>query len=178
VSLKQSLIDCNTSALKEGIEFLALLGDEQYQQGFKPAFQSTIGAHFRHLIEHYRCFFNQRKDGLISYDLRERDQRLEEDKEFAAQSIEEIIQQILALKQPDFEKQYFVQDQLCCDPIETTLQRELLFLQSHTTHHFAMIAAMSRGIGADPQDDFGVAIATRVFAQEGSQVLEKKACAQ
>jgi hypothetical protein len=47
--------------------------------------------------------------------------------------------------------------------VPTTLGRELLFLSSHTVHHFALVAQYCRAAGVEPEQDFGKAPATRAF---------------
>ena len=44
--------------------------------------------------------------------------------------------------------------------------RELLFLISHTVHHFALIAFMLRSFGIEPGDKFGVAPSTLRYRQD------------
>ena len=61
----------------------------------------------------------------------------------------------------DLSQQCRLLDQQASEPVVSTVYRELLFLQSHTMHHYAIIGAMTRSFGAQPADDFGVAIATR-----------------
>ena len=156
----QSLIDANVQALKEGAELLLILDSEQYGSGLKPAFQATIGAHYRHLTEHYRCLFTQITKGVFCYDKRGRDEQLEIDREYALRSIADIIGQLETIDFALFDQQYHIVDHQLAAPLAATLQRELLFLQSHTAHHYAIIAAMARGLGKQPMRDFGVAIAT------------------
>ena len=61
-----------------------------------------------------------------------------------------------------------IKDLQITEPIKTNLERELLFLQSHSVHHYAIIAAMTRLIGERPAVEFGVAFATRTFNEEQS----------
>ena len=69
LSQNNNLLQTNIDALEEGSALLALLNPDQYMQGYKPVFQSTIGAHFRHVLEHYRCFLKQYSSGELCYDL-------------------------------------------------------------------------------------------------------------
>jgi len=161
LSINQRLIDTNVLALQEGAKLLSVLEVGQYTEGFKPAFQSTIGAHFRHVLEHYRCFFVQMESGRFCYDERERDGALECDSAYAEQTISQLTNLLTDFDQDQFEKSYTIDDEQSQGPVPTTLQRELLFLQSHTVHHYAIIGAMTRALGSQPANDFGVAIATR-----------------
>lgn len=161
MSQSKKLLQTNIDALEEGAALLALLKPEQYTLGYKPAFLSTIGAHFRHVLEHYRCFINQIDSRQFCYDSRERDQLLECDYDYANQTIGQLVVALTELESQDLNHECELQDQQVSSAVRSTLFRELLFLQSHTMHHYAIIGAMTRTFGAQPADDFGVAIATR-----------------
>lgn len=181
MSINPRLIDTNILALEEGNQLLSVLKVNQYTQGFKPAFQSTIGAHFRHVLEHYRCFFRQMTSGRFCYDERERDSVLESDQAYAKQTINELIMAFNTLDDSAFELSFVIEDEQSQGPVVTTLQRELLFLQSHTVHHYAIIGAMTRAFGNQPADDFGVAIATRSHQKRQTKDInagETSPCAQ
>ena len=180
LSQTKHLLQTNVDALEEGAALLALLNPEQYTQGFKPAFHSTIGAHFRHVLEHYRCFIKQLNEEAICYDSRERDQLLECDFEYANQTISELKAALIELEPSDLDRVCHINDQQAMAPVTTTVFRELLFLQSHTMHHYAIIGAMTRSLGAQPADDFGVAIATREHKKTSTEPVigESPTCAQ
>ena len=180
----QQLIESNIRCLEEGAELIRLLESNQYTQGFKPAFQSTIGAHFRHILEHYRCFASQMAGGTFCYDKRERDQLLECDAQYALRTIDELLNYVRSLSSADseFGREFQIEDEQTSTPVSTNLNRELLFLQSHTVHHYAIIGAMTRAFGNQPDKDFGVAIATRVHNEKcGDQpapIAKEAVCAQ
>lgn len=181
MSINQRLIETNVCALDEGAQLLSVLHVDQYTDGFKPAFHSTIGAHFRHVLEHYRCFFIQLNDRAFCYDKRERDQALECDIDYARQTISDLTSQFALLNDDVFKQTYTIDDEQSQGSVVTTLQRELLFLQSHTVHHYAIIGAMTRAFGSQPEKDFGVAIATRSHQEKQLSDLneeETSPCAQ
>lgn len=180
MSQTKHLLQTNIDALEEGAALLALLEPEQYTQGFKPAFHSTIGAHFRHVLEHYRCFIKQLNSGTICYDSRDRDQLLECDFGYANQTLSELKVALGELESKDLSVACQISDQQATAPVATTVYRELLFLQSHTMHHYAIIGAMTRSFGTRPADDFGVAIATREHQKSSSEPVigESPTCAQ
>ncbi len=161
MSLNNSLLQTNVDALHEGETLLTALSAEQYTQGYKPAFHSTIGAHFRHVLEHYRCFLSQLSKAEFCYDSRERDQLLECDFSYAKQTIKDLGDRLSLLTNEDVGRACKVVDHQADGTVSSTIHRELLFLQSHTMHHYAIIGAMARALGSQPEDDFGVAIATR-----------------
>ena len=163
------LLGANVKALAEGAELLALLNDAQYQQGLKPIFQSTIGEHFRHVLEHHRCLLAQMPGRVFCYDDRERDQLLEQDRGYALTTIASLSGKIVNIELDLFGIDFQVNDQVANGRVPTSLARELLFLQSHTVHHYAIIAAMTRTLGIQPMRSFGVAIATQNYLIGQSQ---------
>ena len=171
MSLNTSLLQTNVEALKEGATLLAAISAEQYTQGYKPAFHSTIGAHFRHVLEHYRCFLGQLPTTQFCYDDRERDQLLECDFDYAKQTIGELSQALSSLSDDVLNQSCHLLDQQASKPVSSSVHRELLFLQSHTMHHYAIIGAMARALGSKPESDFGVAIATRTHQKQASSSI-------
>ncbi|MBT8115432.1 MAG: hypothetical protein KJP04_08625 [Arenicella sp.] len=159
----QNLIEANISALKQGSELLGGLKPAQYNLAYRPAFESTIGTHFRHVLEHYRCFINQLQGRMICYDSRERDCELETSLQCAQQEFSAICQQFEAIDFAAYQGELWIEDQQLGESVATSIERELLFLQAHAVHHFAMIAAMMRAFGLRPEVDFGVAVATRLY---------------
>ena len=179
--VNNSLIESNVKTLDEGLELLSTIKQEHFTHSCKPTFHSTIGAHFRHVLEHYKCVVSQIEQSEFSYDRRERDQLLECDINYAVNVLQELRTTISNFDDDVFAKTYTIIDQQASSAIPTTLQRELLFLQSHTVHHYAMIGGMVRILGMSTESDFGVAIATRVHEQEQATktlIEDVSSCAQ
>ncbi|GHA00082.1 hypothetical protein GCM10008090_05940 [Arenicella chitinivorans] len=154
----QELVDINIGALQEGNLFLSSLPAKQFTQSLRPTFESTIGAHFRHVLEHYRCFLRQLPSACVCYDARERDQILERDLGYAVRTINDLVHALGTLSESSTLQ---IKDGPSGLVLTTTTQRELLFLQSHTVHHYAIAAAMGRQLGTDAAPGFGVALATQ-----------------
>ena len=153
-----------------------------------PAFRfaQAVGPHLRHVLDHYKAFMaglGQAPDIRIAYDMRERD--------MAIQNRPTVAMAWLAAMQESL--------QLCADSRDTvwgmdtpvqveaqaglegefelstssTLGRELLFLSSHTVHHFALVSHYCKAAGVDMGADFGKAPATVAF----ERMVEAHACA-
>ena len=85
-----------------------------------------------------------------------------------------LTQRLENIQSSEFELTYEIIDEQSQGPVQTNLQRELLFLQSHTVHHYAIIGAMTRAFGNHTDDEFGVAIATRTHQRTVSQDSTEK----
>lgn len=155
----------NIHFLEQGLDLLAAVGDGQYSD--KGLFgQASAGAHLRHVIDAYRCFLVGIEPGLVDYDARERDRRIETDRDVAAGAIAQVIDRLAGLPEPSLDQDLRIQvDTAAWEQgkdlwTRSTVARELQFLLSHTVHHYALIALILRGHGYDPGADFGVAPST------------------
>ena|ERR1044072_7647036 len=151
-------------ALQQGRELLDHLSDEIYSQTMPPIFNFGIGSHFRHLLDFHTAFLNGLKIGCIDYDTRERDETLEKDRRRTLAKIDWLIADLRALELTDKDLPLLVrlEDEACEASTwsQSTLLREVQFLQSHTVHHYAMIALMLKLQGVAVNENFGVAIST------------------
>ena len=48
-------------------------------------------------------------------------------------------------------------------PVQSTVERELVFLSGHTIHHLAIIAFIAKGLGIDIPADLCVAFSTAAY---------------
>jgi uncharacterized damage-inducible protein DinB len=128
--------------------------------------ESAIGAHVRHLLEHYEILIRD-AGSAVDYDHRARDPEVESCPEAARlrlRSARERLRQLAAhhagttlpiLYTPAGSAH--ARGQMA---LRSSLARELMFLHSHTVHHMALIAVLGRQRGLTLDDDFGVAPAT------------------
>lgn len=137
-----------------------------------PLFQSSVGAHYRHILDHYHCFFAGLDNGHIDYDKRSRDERIENDAAFCLQTIDAVLDQLQRLHGADPRSGLSVSLKTSASEDETailsTLEREMVFLHGHTTHHYALIAAMMRVMGYQTDKSMGIAPSTMVYQQQKS----------
>ena len=155
----KAYILANIGSLKALKEVILDCDDNAYQTISKPAFQSSLGQHARHIVEHYQCFFSQIKEGKsLNYDLRCRDPRLDSERKTCISEIDRLITEFTTFQTIDFDM--LTSDDYSQYEARSSLCRELMFLVSHTEHHNAMIAAMKRLSGDKVDESFGVANAT------------------
>ncbi len=122
---------------------------------------SSIGQHVRHVVEMMQCLLNGYETGIVNYDERKRDNRIETDKLFTANLLQELL---LGLQQPD--KGLSLQQEANNETVQTTYKRELLYNTEHAIHHMALIKVALREMGIDiKNENFGVAPATIRYKQ-------------
>lgn len=161
-----NLIQCNVKILAVASDMINQLPADKYNHVERPYFESCLGKHIRHIVDHYLCFIRDVGQGLIDYEKRERDTQTETDKTYALAVINEISQFFIrAEKEGLCDKPLSVL--LCSDvtlpegeATQSSIRRELQFLHGHSVHHYALIAAMLRFYGVDTSREFGVAPST------------------
>ena len=164
---RPAALEGNLLLLRQGIELLDRLSDSAYRDA--EVDRSPVGAQYRHILDHYRCLLDGLQDGRIDYDRRRRDPELETDRLAAARATRELLDRLrlLARSAPGLPLQ--VQQSAGTDggepPQGSSLGRELLFLASHTVHHFAIIKLLLEERGVECHPDLGVAPSTLAFRQ-------------
>ena len=163
-----SLISANMACLAQGIELLEQINPKLYRQTCPEVFESSIGGHIRHTIDHYGAFLGGAEGGEIDYDARERDLSIEEDAGVAIGMMRKLMAGLEELAGADLERPL----RICMDDggdsgwSRTTLRRELQFLLSHSIHHYALVVSIATrsGLTEFPQG-CGVAPSTRRYLE-------------
>lgn len=125
---------------------------------------ASIGQHVRHILEFYLLLVSGSFSGIISYDKRERDIRIENNPEFAVQTIGRLIKGIDTLDNNlliKLEADYTAGGN-SRSFIKSSVGRELAYCIEHSIHHQALIKAalISLGFRNATDEHFGVAYST------------------
>lgn len=166
-----TVIASNVAALRTGRGIVAELGDQHYNFICSPFTASSIGSHFRHIIDHYECLFAGLDRGYVDYDGRARNPLVEQHTEHALQQLDTTVDALHALQSsvestPNLKLSVSLctaVNAACEAPFESTLHRELVFLHGHTTHHFSLVAMLMRLIDLPVDDTLGVAPSTLAY---------------
>jgi len=162
----QAAVAANLLVLRQGIDLLGVIRPERYRQHLPVVFDSSIGGHFRHVIEHYQSFFASLEDGELNYEDRPRRVEVETNPDLAQRVLTALAGRLQTLD-ADLETRtlaYHVETSPGqCAP--SSVLRELEFLLSHTVHHYALVAVMCRLQNHEPEISFGVAPSTLRYQQ-------------
>ena len=165
----QQLIDhtvTNLMALEKLAQFFLIKNTQLYSE--------SIGGHIRHIIEHYESLIF-RESGQINYDLRKRDEYLE-------QNIHEVVRRVRLLVKELHDNLIFqIQEpvSVSCSggshgehlfTNQSSVGRELCFLNSHCIHHLAIIKPICHQLDIPLDEYFGYAPSTIAYLE--SQKLE------
>ena len=146
------------------------LSQDQYTQPCKTLFNATVGQHVRHIIELFQCLENGYDQGLVNYEERKRDIRIESEKDFAAGLLTEV-HQGLNRENKD------LQLEACYDEhaeapitLATNFYREVAYNLEHTIHHMALIrVGITEVSDIELPEEFGVASSTIKYRQQCAQ---------
>ena len=157
------LIRANLHHLKQASTLLDRIDDARFAEPAKCFYDSSIGGHLRHCIEHYQSFLDGLAGGKVDYDARERDVIMETQSEAALSRVGDVSARLEALLGTDLSAPLEVKMDCGGDEIPwqaSTAGRELQFLVSHTVHHFAMVGGICQSMGVNMDECFGVAPST------------------
>ncbi|NMT62896.1 DinB family protein [Marinobacter orientalis] len=157
----EELVAENAHAINQLAELLVELPGKLYRQTFGAKKQHVIGKHVRHIIDHYMALLkavNGRSAGPLDYEKREREERLELDNYAACNRLLAIINLLGRFadvpQNAPLEMEHLSDNQR--RTVATSIDRELVFLASHTIHHMAIIAMLAEQGGVEIRDGFGV----------------------
>jgi uncharacterized damage-inducible protein DinB len=150
--------------LEQLYDLLQLIPTEAYTGKPEVLSGASVGQHIRHILEFYLLMISGSIEGVISYDKRKRDLRIENESEYAIGIIHKIIKSLDLLNEEDpvlFEGD-FTADSSTKNSIASSVGRELAYCIEHSIHHQALIKAGLIGMGMPELTDehFGVAYST------------------
>ncbi len=155
------------SVLDQGAEFLDYLPPTLYRQPTRAIFSASLGAHYRHCLEHFSSLLGGLDRGLINYDDRPRQARLEMDPLFAVDETRRLRTRLELLSPGDEQRMIRVRGLVApsgptVDHL-STVGRELSYAIAHTIHHYALMAVLATTLGAAVPAGFGVAPSTAAY---------------
>lgn len=157
---RSNLIRDNIKLLEQGLDLLEGLEPDQYARPEPPLSSSGIGGHVRHILDHYASLLQVDERGELDYDRRERDPSTETDPGVAARRLRSVIASLRDLDGTRPRKLQVKLDTGRESWAESSFDRELQFVASHTIHHYALIGFLLRLQGITASPEFGVAPST------------------
>lgn len=165
----QELVEANRMLLQQAADLLAGLDDDAYNAACPACFDSTVGGHLRHVLEHYRSFIGGLESGEIDYDLRERGSPVERSVVAAAAEVTLLLAAMEHLHGSSARSPLLIMVDDGGRPRTSlsNVERELQFLLSHSVHHYALIRTILNIQGLRcAVGEFGVAPSTLRYRQQ------------
>jgi hypothetical protein len=144
------------------------LSDTQYSDSGVPGISGSVGGHVRHCLDHVRALERALDSGVVNYDARDRDLRVEIDRTLAWSLLHAARRRVELLPASVLSRPIVVQTRLHATtaPVEvlSSLEREVSFVIAHTIHHCATIAVLAGVTRERLPERFGLAPSTPVDA--------------
>ena len=165
------LQDAIAEVLRQGESLLNSLSDAEYTRKVATVFGSTVGEHYRHCLDHFQSLLQGLDADEINYDHRERNPRIENDRNFALAETQRILRGFASVSTPFLDCSINVRTKVnyaldAAPSIGSTVGRELMYAVAHAIHHFALIAVMCGTLKAPVPAGFGVAPSTLKYHAE------------
>jgi uncharacterized damage-inducible protein DinB len=161
-----SLIVAVEDVLQQGLGLLGKLTGEMYARPLDgtPA-ACSLGAHYRHVLDHFLCLVGGVRTDQVNYDRRQRNPKLEESIEYARLTTEGLIEEFRELSSDDLRRACTVTSSVGygtsdADAVVSNLGRELMFCVAHAIHHYAILKMLCTGMGIELSYEFGIAPST------------------
>ena len=161
------LIPSIHNSLNELLSLLTQLSDSEYSKQCTALSNATIGEHTRHIIEMFQCLENHYETGLVNYDKRERNIRMQTDTAFAIECIA-TVKSNLEKNNKNIALQQIIDGEEI--RIDSNYHRELLYNLEHCIHHQALIkVAILQCDNICIDSNFGVARSTIEYRNQCAQ---------
>jgi uncharacterized damage-inducible protein DinB len=160
-----SLISAVEDVLRQGRVMLTTVSGEAYARKEDGTHGASLGAHYRHVLDHFQCLLEGIESGEINYDHRLRSPELESLVDVAVLATERLLEKFRALPAYTWQRECTVVYSVGYGDSETqavpsTLSRELMFCVGHSIHHFAILKLLCAGMSVTLPYEFGVAPST------------------
>lgn len=163
------------ATLDQALNFLSTINQDTYVQ--QPSNKmSPIGAHIRHILDHFNAIINGTTRGRIDYEERNRGSLVEFNLTIAMARFNEIKQWFSQLKSQDYLQAVTIESDIGLDGVEimtapSSLNRELMFACTHAIHHYSILKIILKDINSQECDSqFGKAASTANFEQQKEAV--------
>ncbi|HEU5293901.1 MAG TPA: hypothetical protein VFU71_03835 [Burkholderiaceae bacterium] len=133
------LLQFNAAVLGQAFPLVAA----HWQSG-APDYSYPIGAHLRHVIEHYEALLLPKEPGVVDYDSRPRDRELQGNPYVALRRLHLLLRRLDDWTGASLDAPVQVRGRggLAGDlgfAVSSSVGRELVFVASHAIHHYALL---------------------------------------
>ena len=168
---RSPLQDAIAEVLHQGESLLNSLRDGEYTRKLPIVFGSTVGGHYRHCLDHFQSLLQGLDADEINYDHRDRDPRIENDRNFALAETQRILRGFASISTAYLDCPINVRSKVnyeldAAPSIGSTVGRELMYAVAHAIHHYALIAVMCGMLEVPVPAGFGVAPSTLKYHAE------------
>lgn len=167
---RSSLISAAEDVLRQGIALLDSIDEDTYSRKEEGPWGSSIGAHYRHVLDHFLCLIEGLWDFQINYDHRSRNLDTETSVQVARSTTQDLFGALAAIPHDvlgrDCTVVYSVQyGDRTAQNVPSVVGRELLFCVGHAIHHYAIMKLLCSMRAVGLPNEFGIAPSTLKYQQ-------------
>jgi uncharacterized damage-inducible protein DinB len=155
-------------------EVVERLSDLDYLARPSTGVSGSIGAHVRHCVDHVNALLDRTAEGEMTYDDRQRDTALEQDRTLSAVTLRNLAVRVREMAPRTSDVPIALWTMLdrrgTRARVRTSLGRELVFVLQHTIHHEAVVAVLLAGRGRVLPGHFGLAPSTPSASEAAVQI--------
>lgn len=161
----------NLETLAQAKDILNVISDTVYQHIPAPYAQSSIGQHFRHIIDNYLALQQGVEINHVDYNWRRRGAQVESCPQTARDELDAITNWLTQINEKTIEEKLTLVSEVCLEQTQSdfatsSLQRELIFVASHAIHHIAIISMCMKLQDVTVPNHIGLAPATASFLRQ------------
>ena len=148
--LARSLNTAAKDVLQQGCIFLERIDDETYARPMEGEFAASLGAHYRHVLDHFLCLAEGIRTGQVNDDQRRRNPQLESSVTCARLVTEGLIDEFGGLSSEILQSECVVTysvgyGETEAEAVRSNLAREVMFCVGHAIHHYAILRILCAG---------------------------------
>jgi len=164
------LISAAEDVLQQGLALLDNMDEESYSHKEDGAWGSSIGAHYRHILDHFLCLVESLWDFQVNYDHRGRNPQIESSIETARHVTLDLIEGLNAIPDAALKQDCTViysvgYNENEAQAVRSVVARELMFCVGHAIHHYAIVKLLCSLRALSLPHEFGVAPSTLKYQQ-------------
>ncbi len=146
------------------MELARLLTSAQFAQSMPG--HDSVGSHMRHCLDYFTCLIQGIDLGEIDYDARDRDPLTAGNPEVFIQRMRGAIENLIFKCSTAATRRLLLTQTVSASgallTVDTTLDRELVFLSGHCVHHLAIASLLAKMMGVEISPEIGMGYSTAV----------------
>ncbi len=151
--------------LRQGCALLDRVSDEVYARPLGGTFSGSLGAHYRHVLDHFLCLIEGIRSGEVNYDQRRRNPDLETSVKQARWVTEGLIDEFDAVPPDALQRECIVNysvgyGESGSEAAASNVAREVMFCVGHAIHHYAILKLLCANAAVELPHEFGIAPST------------------
>jgi len=167
---RSALISAAEDVLGQGLALLNNIDADTFVRNEDGPWGSSIGAHYRHVLDHFVCLIEGLWDAQINYDQRSRNREIEGSVEVARAATFDLLEAIRAIPAEAFkqvrEVVYSVgYGEKSVQAVRDVVAREVMFCVGHAIHHFAIVKLLCSLRAVALPYEFGIAPSTLKYQE-------------